>query len=274
MWRENKGHRSDVGLLSSCTHLDSLSPLFTCLRALNSHELVRVSSRSWSSSPLAVTAAARDSPTASSLLTSPSPLPLHLCIPYLPLGRCNPSAPSALAAWDRVLARRFKKAVNRGGTTLMQKVGQVDRTDDQEFKAEEDRYRMSVLFPPPLPSPPPSSAKPSQTSATASPADGSATSGQHKSSGELIPSPPCRLEKNANALQKEAKAYLDAIRSVSASSARIANTIDLFFGSDAGEGAMAANAYKRAVEELEGSMTRGIVRCPTTFRALAWRAGS
>ena len=69
-----------------------------------------------------------------------------------------------------------------------------------------------------------------------------------------------RLEKNTNALQKEAKAFLDAIRSVSASSARIANTIDLFFGSDAGEPAMAANAYKRAVEEMEGSVARGIVR--------------
>lgn len=68
-----------------------------------------------------------------------------------------------------------------------------------------------------------------------------------------------RLEKNANALQKEAKAYLDAVRSLSASSTRIATTIDLFFGSDAGEQAMAATAYKRAVEEMEGSVSRGIV---------------
>lgn len=68
-----------------------------------------------------------------------------------------------------------------------------------------------------------------------------------------------RLEKNANALQKEAKAYLDSIRSVTASSTRIATTIDLFFGSDAGEQAMAANAYRRAVEEMEGSVARSIV---------------
>lgn len=67
------------------------------------------------------------------------------------------------------------------------------------------------------------------------------------------------MEKNSNALQKEAKAYLDSIRSVSASSTRIATTIDLFFGSDAGEGAMAANAYKRAVEDMEGSVARTIV---------------
>lgn len=67
------------------------------------------------------------------------------------------------------------------------------------------------------------------------------------------------LEKNANQLQKEAKAYLDAVRSVSASSTRIGQTLDLFFGSDSGEQAMAANAYKRAVEELEGSTAMTIV---------------
>lgn len=67
-----------------------------------------------------------------------------------------------------------------------------------------------------------------------------------------------RLEKNALALQKEAKAYLEAIRSMSASSTRIAATIDLFFGSDAGEQAMSANAYKRAVEDMESSVTASI----------------
>ncbi|GAA5863405.1 hypothetical protein JCM1840_007515 [Sporobolomyces johnsonii] len=66
------------------------------------------------------------------------------------------------------------------------------------------------------------------------------------------------LEKNSTALQKEAKAYLDAVRSVSASSTRIGTTLDLFFGSDAGEAAMSANAYKRAVEEMEGSIARTI----------------
>lgn len=69
-----------------------------------------------------------------------------------------------------------------------------------------------------------------------------------------------RMEKNTSALHKEAKAYLDAVRSVSASSTRIATTIDLFFGSDAGDQAMSANAYKRAVEEWEGSVSRSIVR--------------
>ncbi|GAA5887276.1 hypothetical protein JCM3774_000619, partial [Rhodotorula dairenensis] len=64
------------------------------------------------------------------------------------------------------------------------------------------------------------------------------------------------LDKNANTLQKEAKAYLDAVRSVSASSTRIGNTLDLFFGTDSGEQAISANAYKRAVEELEGEIAR------------------
>ena len=68
------------------------------------------------------------------------------------------------------------------------------------------------------------------------------------------------LDKQANTLQKEAKAYLDAVRSVSASSTRIGNTLDLFFGTDSGEQAISANAYKRAVEELEGDIARTIVR--------------
>lgn len=67
------------------------------------------------------------------------------------------------------------------------------------------------------------------------------------------------LDKNANALHKEAKAYLDAVRSVSASSTRIGNTLDLFFGTDSGEQAISANAYKRAVEELEGDIARSFV---------------
>ena len=70
------------------------------------------------------------------------------------------------------------------------------------------------------------------------------------------------LDKQANTLQKEAKAYLDAVRSVSASSTRIGNTLDLFFGTDSGEQAISANAYKRAVEELEGDIARTIVRTP------------
>lgn len=37
---------------------------------------------------------------------------------------------------------RFKKALDRAGTQIMQKTGQVDRTDDSEFKEEEARFRL------------------------------------------------------------------------------------------------------------------------------------
>ncbi|PWN94786.1 putative RVS161-protein [Tilletiopsis washingtonensis] len=63
------------------------------------------------------------------------------------------------------------------------------------------------------------------------------------------------LEKEVLALQKEAKAYLDAVRSLAAAQARIASTVDEFYG-DASDAAMAANAYKRAVEELDAKTAR------------------
>ncbi|KAK4046432.1 BAR adaptor protein Hob3 [Microbotryomycetes sp. JL201] len=118
-------------------------------------------------------------------------------------------------AWTRILTLWYdtgwaglKKAVNRAGTNVMMKTGQVERTDDSEFKREEAMYRT--------------------------------------------------LEKNSSALQKEAKAYLDAVRNFSGASSRIGNTIDMFFGTDAGEQAMSANAYKRATDELESSVSTKI----------------
>lgn len=84
----------------------------------------------------------------------------------------------------------------------------------------------------------------------------------------------CRLEKNSNALQKEAKNYLDAIRSLSASSARIATTIDNFFGSESGEQAMAANAYKRAVDDMEASVTQNVVSFESEIATLTDYIGS
>lgn len=56
----------------------------------------------------------------------------------------------------------FKKSINRAGTTILQKTGQVDRTVDSEFQDEVARFK--------------------------------------------------QMEKETLALQKEAKAYLDAIR--------------------------------------------------------------
>lgn len=109
----------------------------------------------------------------------------------------------------------------------MMKTGQVERTVDTEFADEEAKYR--------------------------------------------------QLEKECLALQKEAKGYLDSMRSESvwtcermnasltvsrvpskglaSSQARLAESIDGMF-SDASDAAMAAGAYRRAVEELDSKTAR------------------
>lgn len=48
---------------------------------------------------------------------------------------------------------------------------------------------------------------------------------------------------------------------MAAAQGRLADTIDVFYGSaDRGsDGAIAANAYKRSVDELEGSVSRELV---------------
>ncbi|UZJ55878.1 hypothetical protein CBS101457_005198 [Exobasidium rhododendri] len=99
----------------------------------------------------------------------------------------------------------FKKSINRAGTSIMQKTGQVDKTVDSEFQDEVARYK--------------------------------------------------QLEKETQNLQKEAKGYLDAIRSLASAQSRIAETIDGFYN-DSSEAAMAANAYKRAVDELDTKTAR------------------
>lgn len=49
---------------------------------------------------------------------------------------------------------------------------------------------------------------------------------------------------------------------MSAAQARLADTIDVFYGAadKTSEGAMAANAYKRSVEELDNGVGRELVR--------------
>jgi len=100
----------------------------------------------------------------------------------------------------------FVKSVNRAGTTLMQKTGQIERTVDREFTEEEQRYK--------------------------------------------------QFERETNALQKESKAYLDAMRAMTAAQARLAGTIDTFYGAADrnSDGAIVGNAYKRAVDDLDGSI--------------------
>ncbi|KZT40763.1 BAR-domain-containing protein [Sistotremastrum suecicum HHB10207 ss-3] len=102
----------------------------------------------------------------------------------------------------------FKKTLNRAGTTVMQKTGQIERTVDREFADEEAKYKI--------------------------------------------------YEKECNVLQKEAKSYLDAMRAMTATQARMADTIDAFYSAADrnSDGAMAGNAYKRAVEELDNVIGR------------------
>ncbi|PWN25073.1 BAR-domain-containing protein [Jaminaea rosea] len=99
----------------------------------------------------------------------------------------------------------FKKSINRAGTGIMMKTGQVERTVDNEFADEEAKYR--------------------------------------------------QLEKECQTLQKEAKAYLDSMRSLASSQARMAEAIDGMF-TDSSDAAMAAGAYRRAVEELDTKTAR------------------
>jgi len=102
----------------------------------------------------------------------------------------------------------FKKSVNRAGTTLLQKTGQIERTVDREFTEEEQKYRT--------------------------------------------------FEKECHALQKESKAYWDALRAMTAAQARIADTLETFYGSAdrTSEGAMAAHAYKSSVDDLDAGFGR------------------
>ncbi|WFD03403.1 BAR adaptor protein Hob3 [Malassezia obtusa] len=94
----------------------------------------------------------------------------------------------------------FKKSINRAGTQLMQKTGQLERSEDSRFKEEELKYR--------------------------------------------------EFEKHTTALLKNSRDYLDAIRLLAASQARIGDTIEGFY-SDSSETAMVASTYKRSVEELD-----------------------
>ncbi|EKM54406.1 uncharacterized protein PHACADRAFT_258233 [Phanerochaete carnosa HHB-10118-sp] len=102
----------------------------------------------------------------------------------------------------------FKKSMNRAGTTLLQKTGQIERTIDREFTDEEVKYKT--------------------------------------------------YEKECQALHKDSKAFIDAMRAMTSAQARLADTIDVFYGAadKSSEGAMAAHAYKRAVEELDTGIGR------------------
>jgi amphiphysin len=66
------------------------------------------------------------------------------------------------------------------------------------------------------------------------------------------------FEKECLALQKDAKAYLDAIRAMTSAQTRIAETLDTFYGASdrTSDGSIASHSYKRAVEELDSGVMR------------------
>ncbi|KAM5531677.1 hypothetical protein V8D89_014666 [Ganoderma adspersum] len=66
------------------------------------------------------------------------------------------------------------------------------------------------------------------------------------------------FEKECQALQKAGKGYSDAMRAMTATQGRLADTIDVFYSAadKASEGAMAAHAYKRAVDDLDTGIGR------------------
>jgi amphiphysin len=66
------------------------------------------------------------------------------------------------------------------------------------------------------------------------------------------------FEKECQALQKDSKGYLDAMKAMTAAQTRLADTIEAFYGSadQTSDGAMAGHAYKRSVDDLDGSMGR------------------
>jgi len=61
-------------------------------------------------------------------------------------------------------------------------------------------------------------------------------------------------EKECLQLQKDSKSFLDGMRAIASTQVKISDTIDVFYGAAdrMSDGAMAAAAYKRSTEELDG----------------------
>jgi len=66
------------------------------------------------------------------------------------------------------------------------------------------------------------------------------------------------MRKKCKRCKRKQKLYLDSMRAMVQAQGRIAETIDVFYGAAdrTSEGAMAASAYKRSVDELEAATTR------------------
>lgn len=66
------------------------------------------------------------------------------------------------------------------------------------------------------------------------------------------------FEKECQALQKDSKSYNDAMRAMTAAQARLAETIESFYGAAdrTSDSAMASHAFKNAVQDLDASVQR------------------
>lgn len=66
------------------------------------------------------------------------------------------------------------------------------------------------------------------------------------------------FEKECQALQKDSKSYLDAMRAMTTAQSRLADNLSSFYDAAdrTSEGAMAAHAYKQSVNELEQGIAR------------------
>jgi len=88
---------------------------------------------------------------------------------------------------------------------LMQKTGQIERTEDRDFAEETAKFKA--------------------------------------------------YEKETLALQKDSKTFIDGMRAIASNQVKIAERIDVFYGTAdrMADGAMAAAAYKRSTEELDAN---------------------
>ncbi|OZJ06413.1 hypothetical protein BZG36_00545 [Bifiguratus adelaidae] len=113
----------------------------------------------------------------------------------------------------------FKKNLNRAGTTLMQKAGAVDKTVDRDFDDEVQKFKTQVSR--------------------------DVVLLLSNFFGTL------RLEAKAEALTREAKGFLDALRAMSTSQKRIAETIANFRDESHSEMNAIGQQYKTVVEQLD-----------------------
>ncbi|TFY72120.1 hypothetical protein EVG20_g861 [Dentipellis fragilis] len=122
----------------------------------------------------------------------------------------------------------FKKSMNRAGTTLLQKTGQIERTVDQDFATEEAKYKTYE--------------KECQS--------------LHKDAKGYLDAMRCAYPSRLGFSRIPADPRSRA--AMSAAQLRLAETIDAFYGASdrSSDGAMAAHAYKSNVIDFDNGIAR------------------